>query len=39
LELIENALFCLKDDRFIEKIKMPDDIKDVYIRVDFISPE
>jgi AMMECR1 domain-containing protein len=39
LELIENALFCLKDDRFIEKVKTPDDIKDVYIRVDFISPE
>ena len=38
-ELIENTLFCLKDPRFIEAIKIPEDLKDVQIRVDLINSE
>ncbi len=37
LELIENTLFCLKDPRFTENIKTPDEIKNVFFRVDIIS--
>ncbi|MDD2565332.1 MAG: AMMECR1 domain-containing protein [Candidatus Gracilibacteria bacterium] len=37
LELIENALFCLKDPRFVEAIKNPLEIKNVKFRVDLIS--
>ncbi|EKE28047.1 MAG: hypothetical protein ACD_3C00106G0006 [uncultured bacterium (gcode 4)] len=36
-ELIENALFCLKDPRFIEAIKNPLEIRSVKFRVDIIA--
>ena len=38
-ELIENTLFCLRDPRFSEAIKNPDEFKNVQIRVDMIRPE
>jgi len=38
-ELIENTLFCLKDPRFIEAVKIPEDLKDVQIRIDLINSE
>jgi AMMECR1 domain-containing protein len=37
LELIENTLFCLKDERFIEAIKNPLELKNVKFRVDIIT--
>lgn len=39
LELIENSLFCIKDERFTVAIKNPDEIASVKIRVDMIRPE
>lgn len=39
LELIENALFCLKDPRFVESIKNPLEINKVKFRVDLIRNE
>lgn len=39
LELIENTLFCLKDPRFAETIKNPDELKKTQIRVDIIRPD
>lgn len=39
LELIENTLFCLKDERFSMAVSSPDQIKEVQIRVDMIRPE
>lgn len=38
-ELIENSLFCLRDPRFAEAIKNPDELAKVQIRVDMIRPE
>lgn len=38
-ELIENSLFCLRDPRFAEAIKNPDELANVQIRVDMIRPE
>ena len=38
-ELIENALFCLKDPRFVEAVKNPLEIKNIKVRVDIISPD
>ncbi len=38
-ELIENTLFCLRDPRFAEAIKSPDELSKVQIRVDMIRPE
>jgi AMMECR1 domain-containing protein len=37
MELIENTLFCLKDERFIEAIKNPLELKHVKFRVDIIT--
>ena len=37
LELIENTLFCLKDERFVEAIKNPLELKNVKFRVDIIT--
>lgn len=38
-ELIENSLFCLRDPRFAEAMKNPDELSNVQIRVDMIRPE
>lgn len=38
-ELIENSLFCLRDPRFAEAVKNPDDLPKLQIRVDMIRPE
>lgn len=38
-ELIENSLFCLRDTRFAEAIKNPDELANVQVRVDMIRPE
>lgn len=38
-ELIENSLFCLRDPRFSEAIKNPDELANVQVRVDMIRPE
>ncbi len=38
-ELIENSLFCLRDPRFAEAVKNPDELTNVQIRVDMIRPE
>lgn len=38
-ELIENTLFCLRDPRFSEAVKNPDELANVQIRVDMIRPE
>lgn len=39
LELIENTLFCLKDPRFVESVKNPDELKKVKFRVDIVRNE
>jgi AMMECR1 domain-containing protein len=39
IELIENSLFCLRDTRFSEAVKNPDELANVQIRVDIIKPE
>jgi len=38
-ELIENTLFCLRDPRFVEAVKTPEELANVQIRVDMIRPE
>lgn len=38
-ELIENSLFCLRDPRFVEAVKSPDELAQVQVRVDMIRPE
>lgn len=38
-ELIENSLFCLRDPRFAEAVKNPDELANIKIRVDMVRPE
>lgn len=38
LELIENTLYCLRDPRFAEAVKSPDELGSVKARVDLIGP-
>lgn len=38
-ELIENSLFCLRDPRFSESVKNPDELTNVQIRIDMIQSD